>query len=188
MNSPGWNGTRIAETLPAPGAEARLISCVAAGSGTKSRRMQETPRITFPPISERSKSALSIAALRGSQETPPTPSAAEDSSTALVDANIRVLIAAVTTTGITGAMAHIQAGPPGTSGPVVFPLGESTQDGGVWTTRVMRTDARLAALQAGDWYFNMRSAVFPDGEIRGQIMPLLCVPAIDSSPTTGANL
>jgi hypothetical protein len=105
-----------------------------------------------------------------------------------VDASIRILIAAVTTTGITGTVAHVQAGSPGTSGPVVFPLGESTQDGGVWTTRVTRTDTRFAALQAGDWYFNMRSAVFPDGEIRGQIMSLLCVLAIDSSPTTGAGL
>ncbi len=129
-----------------------------------------------------------VAALRGSQETPPTPSAAEGSGTALVDAGTRVLIAAVTTTGITGTTAHIQAGPPEASGPVVFPLSESTQGSGVWTTRVTLTDTQLAALQAGNWYFNVGSAAFPNGEIRGQILPLLRVLAIGNGTTsTGAN-
>jgi hypothetical protein len=129
-----------------------------------------------------------VAALRGSQETPPTPSAAEGSGTALVDAGTRVLIAAVTTTGITGTAAHIQAGPPGASGPVVFPLSESTQGSGVWTTRVTLTDTQLAALQAGSWYFNVHSSAFPNGEIRGQILPLLRVVAVgNGTATTGAN-
>jgi hypothetical protein len=33
MNSPGWNGTSIAEVLPAPGAGIRRLSCIGTGSG-----------------------------------------------------------------------------------------------------------------------------------------------------------
>lgn len=32
------------------------------------------------------------------------------------------------------------------------------------------TDAQAADLEAGKWYFNVHSAKFPDGEIRGQVV------------------
>ena len=112
-----------------------------------------------------------LTALRGSQEVPPNTSVALGSGTVLVNPANGQLIAGVTTSGIAGTSAHIHEAPQGVNGPIIFPLAESVAGSGVWTTSVVLTEAQLASLQAGNFYFNVHSAAFPNGEIRGQILP-----------------
>lgn len=109
------------------------------------------------------------AALTGAEETPPTQSAAPGSGTLVVDSDNRSAIATVTTTGIQGTAAHIHEGAPGVSGPVLFPLSETSTGSGIWTAKITLTEAQFNSLQAGNFYFNVHSAAFPNGEIRGQL-------------------
>lgn len=74
----------------------------------------------------------------------------------------------IISTGISGNAAHIQDGLPGSSGSIVVTL-----EGGpvIWTVpaNTVLSDPQIARLNAGAFYFNVHSAVFPDGEIRGQL-------------------
>jgi hypothetical protein len=79
-------------------------------------------------------------------------------------------------------MAHIHNGIPGEAGPVNFTLFNGTN----WTGHLMMNitaanfvpSAGIAtfndavnAILSGDMYFNVHTVAFPDGEIRGQIVP-----------------
>lgn len=116
-------------------------------------------------------SATFLTALRGSQEVPPTASTALGSATVLVNPVNRQMTAGVTTSGIAGTAAHIHEAAPGVNGPILIPLAESVTGSGIWTASAILTEAQFTALQAGNLYFNVHSAAFPNGEIRGQILP-----------------
>lgn len=116
-----------------------------------------------------SGSEIFSAALTGASETPPNQSAATGTGTLSFDPASKSMTASVTTSGIAGTMAHIHEGAAGVPGPIIFPLNESYPGVGIWSTRVTLTDAQVATLQAGRYYFNVHSAAFPAGEIRGQI-------------------
>lgn len=109
------------------------------------------------------------ATLTGDQEVPPTGSTATGTGVATVNPETRLLTATVNTTGITGTDAHIHEGAPGVSGPIVIPLTQTAPGSGVWVAAQTITAEQLAALRAGNYYFNVHSAAFPEGEIRGQI-------------------
>lgn len=66
---------------------------------------------------------------------------------------------------------HIHgASPPGANSPILFNIGSSGATSGVFTALSFAvTPAQVADLKAGLWYFNVHSANFPGGEIRGQI-------------------
>jgi hypothetical protein len=110
-----------------------------------------------------------IATLNGSSEVPPNPSPATGNATLTVDTTNRSMSASITTSGIAGTMAHIHEGAVGVSGPIIFPMTESYAGSGIWGTTVTITEAQLATLRAGNYYFNVHSAGYPAGEIRGQI-------------------
>ena len=86
-----------------------------------------------------------------------------------VDTTNRSMTASITTAGIAGTMAHIHEGAVGVSGPIIFPMTESYAGSGMWSTTVTLTEAQLATLRAGNYYFNVHSAAYPNGDIRGQI-------------------
>ena len=109
------------------------------------------------------------ATLTGIQEVPPRPSGATGSGTVVVNASTRLMTATLTTTDITGNAAHIHQAPPGVSGPIIFPLSETSPGSGIWTTTATLTEAQFNTLRTGEFYFNVHSTAFPDGEIRGQI-------------------
>jgi hypothetical protein len=109
------------------------------------------------------------AALAGAQEVPPTPSTGSASGTAVVNPVTREMLATVTTAGIPGTAAHIHEAPGGVNGPIIFPLIETAPGSGTWTARATLTEAQFNTLKAGGFYFNVHSAAFPNGEIRGQI-------------------
>ena len=77
-------------------------------------------------------------------------------------------VAGLTTTGLTGTVAHIHTGATGSNGPVA--VGFSQASPGVWAAPAT---AKLTAVQANafatdNMYFNAHSAAFPGGEMRGQ--------------------
>lgn len=110
-----------------------------------------------------------VASLNGAQEMPPNASTATASGNATVDMATQVLTATLTSTGLVGTAAHIHNGAPGSNGPVVFALTETPAGSGHWSTTVTLTREELHLLLAGNYYFNIHSPTFPNGEIRGQI-------------------
>jgi hypothetical protein len=135
----------------------------ATGTGTTSAGVGLNPFVK--------STATFVSALRGSQEMPPTASNATGSGTVLLNPANRLLTAALTTAGIPGTTARIHEAAPGANGPIIIPLTESGTGSGVWTATVVISDAQATSLQAGNLYFNVNSTTFPQGEIRGQILP-----------------
>ena len=111
------------------------------------------------------------AALTGGEEVPPNDSAGTGTVEATFDTDSKVFAWTITYEGLTGdataAHFHGPADPGVAAGPVVpiegalaSPIkGEATLD-----------DTQAADLQAGKWYFNVHTAQYPDGELRGQVM------------------
>ncbi|WP_341937620.1 CHRD domain-containing protein [Marinimicrobium sp. C2-29] len=66
--------------------------------------------------------------------------------------------------------AHIHTGEVGSNGPVTFGFSDADEDG-VWKIEGEAvTQAQYEALIAGQWYVNVHTERYPDGEIRGQIL------------------
>ena len=98
-----------------------------------------------------------------------------------VDPVTRKISGVIVTNGIIGTQAHIHSGTPGVAGPVEIPLAGGPT---VWTIpegTVISLD-QLAKLSAGELYFNVHSARFPGGEIRGQLNQ-----QVRSASLSGAN-
>jgi hypothetical protein len=131
--------------------------------------------------------ATFLAALRGSQEAPPTASIAQGSATMLINPANRQFTAAITTTGIAGDAAHIHEGPAGVNGPIIVPLAESVTGSGIWSVSAVLTEAQFNSLHAGNLYFNVHSRAFPAGEIRGQLLPQTISLETITGATGGAN-
>lgn len=110
------------------------------------------------------------ATLTGNQEVPPRPSDATGSGTVVINPATRLMSATLTTMGIAGISTHIHQAPPGMNGPIIFPLSETPPGSGIWTTKATLTEAQYNAFRVGGFYFNVHSAMFVDGEIRGQIL------------------
>jgi len=106
-----------------------------------------------------------------SQEVPPPASTASGKGLLVLDPATRKFRASITVTGTTANAAHIHEAPAGTNGPIIFPFTESAPGSGVWVAAAdaTMTEAQVATLRAGGFYFNAHSVAFPAGEIRGQI-------------------
>jgi hypothetical protein len=108
--------------------------------------------------------------MKAALETPPTTSSATGEVTATYDPATKMLMWTITYSGLTGpaTAAHFH-GPAkvGEKAPPVVPIkGDlASPIKGMATL----TDQQAKDLQAGLWYFNVHSAKFPDGEIRGQL-------------------
>lgn len=109
--------------------------------------------------------------LKGSSEVPPNDSAGTGTVEATFDTESKAFVWTIDYSGLTGdataAHFHGPAAPDATAGPVVpiegslaSPIkGEATLD-----------DQQATDLQAGMWYFNVHTAQYPDGELRGQVL------------------
>jgi hypothetical protein len=109
------------------------------------------------------------ATLVGSSEVPPNTTAGTGEVKATLNTDTKAFTYTVTYSGLTGpAVAAHFHGPaaPGVNAPPVIMImslpspikGESTL-----------TDAQIADLTAGKWYFNVHTAEHKGGEIRGQL-------------------
>ena len=108
--------------------------------------------------------------LTGAQEVPPVSTSAAGSGTIKV-ADDGAVSGSITTTGLSGTMAHIHAGAAGANGPVIIPLTKSAD--GVWSVPpgARLTGDQLKAYRAGDLYVNVHSDMNKGGEIRTQLKP-----------------
>ncbi len=109
------------------------------------------------------------ATLRGADETPPNTTTGGGTVTATLDTTAKSFSYSVRYSGLTGPAkaAHFH-GPaaPGASAPPVITMTSLTSPIVGSTTL---TDAQIADLKAGKWYFNVHTAAHPGGEIRGQL-------------------
>jgi hypothetical protein len=110
--------------------------------------------------------------LTGANEIPSNASLATGAGTMTIDLVTGNFTASVTTAGMLGTAANIQAGTAGmTNGPIIFPMVQTAPGGTTWITSGRLTSAQVATLNAGGYYMNVSSASFPNGEIRAQIVP-----------------
>lgn len=128
---------------------------------------------------------LFSATLVGSDEVPPNNSTATGTSVVVIDPATMEMKVTIITADITGTSAHVHAGATNISGPIVFPLTETTTGSGIWITSAILTADQLNVLKAGNFYVNVHSSAFPDGEIRGQL--LAHIPASGSAVSSTAN-
>lgn len=142
------------------------------GTGTTDPNATVTTEITDDgtTVIVNSRASGFFAALRGEHEVPPNASTAQGSAAVVIDPETRQLLAAVTTSGVAGTAAHIHQAPVGENGPVIIPLEELVAASGIWFATATLTEEQYSALRAGNMYFNVHSAAYPDGEIRGQIL------------------
>ena len=107
----------------------------------------------------------------GAAEVPANDSAGKGTLEATYDTETMELTWTVTYEGLTGdataAHFHGPAAADATAGPVVPIEGDlaSPIEGSATLTEEQATQ-----LQDGMWYFNVHTAQYPDGEIRGQVM------------------
>jgi CHRD domain len=105
--------------------------------------------------------------LSGANEVPPVTTSASGEGTISV-ADDGAVSGSVMTKGIQATAAHIHVGAPGKNGPVAVPF---TKDGESFKAPAgakLNAD-QMKAFKAGELYFNVHSAKYPDGEIRGQL-------------------
>jgi hypothetical protein len=132
--------------------------------------------------------------LDGAQEVPPVATSATGSGLLVISSDASKLTYRVVYEGLSGAVsaAHIHLGAAGVAGGILFPLavGPSPMVGTLTaadfqpTGSVTDVAGALAAIRAGETYFNLHTAAYPAGEIRGQIG---AAPAPTPTPTATAG-
>lgn len=124
--------------------------------------------------------------LTGANEIPPNTSIASGAGIMTIDLVTGNFTASVTTAGMIGTAANIQAGAAGTmNGPIIFPMVQTAPGGNTWITSGRLTSAQVATLNAGGYYMNVSSLAFPNGEIRAQIVPPQFI--VLQTPATGTG-
>ena len=112
-----------------------------------------------------------LAALDGTQEG--NASTAVGRGTIVFDSATRnILICYANHDVANTSVAHIHTGAPGVSGPpnvVTLTQGTNVYYAPTTPSPVMLTTTNVTDMNAGNTYFNVHSAAFPNGEIRGQI-------------------
>ncbi len=111
-----------------------------------------------------------VVALTGAAETPPVKTVATGSGSITVDSD-KTVSGTVTTTGLTGTVAHIHMGAPGVKGPVVIGLTKTGDNSWAVPAGSKLTAEQYTSYKAGDLYVNVHTAANKDGEIRGQLTP-----------------
>ncbi|HET7716261.1 MAG TPA: CHRD domain-containing protein [Bauldia sp.] len=110
------------------------------------------------------------AELSGKSEVPPNDSQGTGSVEATYDTESKMLNWTITYSNLTGeataAHFHGPAAAGANAGPVV-PI-EGSVASPIKGSATL-TDAQAADLGAGMWYFNIHTAQYPDGELRGQL-------------------
>ncbi|HYE95264.1 MAG TPA: CHRD domain-containing protein [Rubricoccaceae bacterium] len=115
------------------------------------------------------------AVLSGANEVPPNGSTASGYAFGYLDGLQLTLTGRFRGLQANYTASHIHEGPPGVSGPVVFPLAptlDGDQRGGRFlpaSNTFTLTPTQLSVLLAGNYYVNVHSGAFPPGEIRDQL-------------------
>ncbi|WP_276134585.1 CHRD domain-containing protein [Polluticoccus soli] len=118
---------------------------------------------------------LFAAKLDGAQEVPSVPLNGLGVATLFVSYDLDSACLEMTVNGLSGPITavHIHAGPVGVSGPVVVDLMPYLTGNRVKATITGATvnPQLMANLLSGMFYINVHTALYPNGEIRGQLLP-----------------
>jgi hypothetical protein len=112
----------------------------------------------------------------GANEVPPTQSRGSGNFEAVYRSSTKVLEYRLNlnVSGLSGPITmgylHGPAGP-GENAQQVAPINIPIYDYTIWDG-VTLTEEQAAQVLAGQWYVNVMTLQYPDGEIRGQILPL----------------
>jgi hypothetical protein len=113
------------------------------------------------------------ALLSGANEVPPVPTDASGRAVMVLSEDQTTLYYRVTVSDIISVTAaHIHVGAPGENGGVIFPLftGSGTFDPDHPISGTLTLNAeQVSTLVAGNYYVNVHTTSYPDGEIRGQL-------------------
>jgi hypothetical protein len=108
--------------------------------------------------------------LSGNDEIPAVTTSALGSGMITINDD-KTVSGSVTTTGVTGTMAHIHMAPAGKNGPPIITLTKTSATEWTVPPGALLTDEQFANFKAGNLYINVHSAAYPSGEIRGQLQP-----------------
>lgn len=108
--------------------------------------------------------------LSGNQEIPPATTTGSGTGIFSVAPDLSVR-GSVTVAGMTPTVAHIHEAPAGKSGPIIVPLVQTAPNAWSVPEGAKLTDAQYESYKAGNLYYNVHSAAYKGGEIRGQIKP-----------------
>jgi len=108
--------------------------------------------------------------LSGAEEIPPVQTSGSGVGRISVAAD-RTVSGSVTVSGVEVSVAHIHEARAGTTGPIIVPLVKTAEN--VWSVPpgTKLSESQLESYKAGNLYFNIHSAAYRTGEIRGQIRP-----------------
>jgi hypothetical protein len=110
--------------------------------------------------------------LKGSEETPPNTTTGSGKLEATLDTVTKHFTYTVTDSGLTGPAlaAHFHGpGGPGQAAGVALPVPKAAMASNPIKGEATLTDAQIADLEAGKWYFNIHTAANAGGEVRGQL-------------------
>ena len=112
------------------------------------------------------------AQVNGSQVVPPTSSARAGIINALYDKDTNVLTYwSLISLPSSSPVVHLHRAAPGTNGPIIATL-PSNSGFLPFEGKASILEADEAALLSGDTYIDVHSAEFPNGEVRGAVVPL----------------
>ena len=113
--------------------------------------------------------------LTGKEQVPPVNTAGSGTAALTYDPASRVLTWSVTFKGLSGpaTMAHFHGpAPAGKDAPPVIWIGEKGKPvPSPAKGQATLTQAQARQFTAGEWYVNVHTRQYPNGEIRGQIVP-----------------
>lgn len=136
--------------------------------------VQTAPPIRTLPRAEPARQpelAAFSARLTGQSAVPTSDSAAQGELVAVLNRNTGLLQWKLNFSGLSGPVTGAHFHSPGMSGevaPRVMMLGRTLANPA--EGRAMLTPRQRADLLAGQWYVNIRTARYPDGELRGQLI------------------
>ena len=108
--------------------------------------------------------------LSAEQEVPTNTSSATASGTLTLNSVSGALSGSLTVDGMTTTSAHIHEGKAGTNGEVVITL-DVDENMVTVPAETILTSTQIASMLAGEFYVNLHSEAFAEGEIRGQLAP-----------------
>ena len=148
-----------------------LVALLAACVSTPPRTAPPVRTAPRPAPDRQAELAAFSARLSGAAVVPPSDSGASGELVAVLNRNTGLLQWKLNFSGLSGPVTGAHFHSPGMSGevaPRVMMLGRtltSPAEG-----RAMLSPKQRADLLAGQWYVNLRTARYPEGELRGQLI------------------
>jgi hypothetical protein len=158
-----------------------VTACGGGGGDSGTGNAALTPAATQPVVQVTQETFA--ATLTGLDEVPPRATTAQGAAVVVSNASNRQALIMATTANLAGGLLQLGQAPPGTLGPVLLSIAETLPGSGIWAANTVLTTDQYSNLIAGNLHLNVLSQQFPEGEIRGQIIPQANSAVLTSSVT-----